>query len=92
MINNKVPVQFSAPADTREEVLEQFKNNLLTILSKGVYTGPKYLKPAEAAAYLNLSRTTIYKMINDGSLKSRKVGGSRLIARADIDQLLSSNV
>ena len=92
MTNNKTPLSFAVPSDTREEVLEQFKKNLLTILSKGVYTEPKFFKPAEAATHLNLSRTTIYKMMKTGVLKTHKVMGSRLIARADIDQLLSSNV
>ena len=86
---NKTPIQFEVPENTHEEVVESFKANLLHILSKGVYTEAKYLKPAEAAAHMNLSRQTIYKMMKTGVLKSRKVMGSRLIAREDIDQLLS---
>lgn len=90
--NNKTPVSIEFPPATREEVVESFKQNLLAVLSKGVYTEPKYLKPADAANHMNLSRQTIYKMMKTGVLKSRKVMGSRLIARVDIDQLLSSSV
>ena len=88
--NNKIPIDIEFPANTREELVESFKRNLLAVLSQGVYTEPKFLKPAEAATHMNLSRGTIYKMMKTGVLKSRKVMGSRLIARADIDQLLIS--
>ena len=37
-----------------------------------------------AAAKVGLSRSTIYRLINDGELPSAKVRGSRIIMRADL--------
>ena len=92
-MQNKVPVKFHIPAETRDEVVESFKQNLLAVLAKGVNTpsGQKYLRPTAAAARLGISRPTIYKMMNSGILKTHKLMGSRLIAIDDLDQLVEAN-
>lgn len=46
---------------------------------------------AEAAESLNLGRTSIYALINDGSLQTIKIGRRRLIKIESIERLLESN-
>jgi len=60
-------------------------------LPKGVYTEPKYLKPDEAASRISVSPAFIYKLMKQGKLISHKLGKSRLIKTADLDQLVESN-
>lgn len=84
-------IQIEIPHGTREDIVEEFKRNLLSVLSQGVYTKPQYIRPAEAANHLSISRPTIYKMMKTGILKSHKLMGSRLINVDDIRQLLSND-
>ena len=44
----------------------------------------------EAIKILGLGRTTLYKLIASGLLKTVKIGGRRLIPRAAIEALLQS--
>lgn len=46
----------------------------------------------EAADYLRISRTTIYRLFNDGSLPRARVGGRTLVRRADCDALLARSI
>ncbi len=43
-----------------------------------------------AAKYLSLSRSGIYRLINNGTLHRVKIGGRSVIRRADADALLES--
>jgi len=43
----------------------------------------------EAADVLRVSRSSIYNMIRDGRLKSVKIAGRTIIARSEIERLLS---
>jgi excisionase family DNA binding protein len=45
---------------------------------------------SDAAIFLSLSRRTIYELMSDGKLPSRKLRGRRLIPRAALLDLLSS--
>jgi excisionase family DNA binding protein len=45
----------------------------------------------EAAAAYRLSRSTLYKLIGSGVLRSAKVGGRRLIPVDAIEALLADN-
>ena len=49
---------------------------------------PLLLKVEETALLLNVSRTRIYYLLRDGSLKSVKVGGRRLIPRQAIESFV----
>ena len=42
----------------------------------------------EAASISRISRSSLYEMIHDGRLPSRKIGGHRLIHDADLRRLL----
>ena len=43
----------------------------------------------EAAAMLGIGRTSIYKAINQGTLRTQKLGRRRLISMASVIQLIS---
>jgi len=43
-----------------------------------------FLTIADAAAVIDVSRSTIYRMIADGSIATQKVRGRRLVERASI--------
>lgn len=45
---------------------------------------------AEAATYVGLHRTTIYRLARNGKLKIRKIGGRSILLREDLDALLES--
>jgi len=50
---------------------------------------PKALfTPAEAATYLGLGRTTIYRLIKLGELDSIHVGSARRITRESMDRFI----
>ena len=42
----------------------------------------------DAAAYLSIHRTSVYRLINKGELRLRKIGGRSIILRDDLDRLL----
>lgn len=43
----------------------------------------------EAAAYLRISRASLYRLFRDGDLKPRKIAGRTLVRRVDADALLA---
>jgi excisionase family DNA binding protein len=48
------------------------------------------LRVNEASVAAGISRTTIYKLMTDGKLRTTKVGGRRLILREDLQALLQA--
>jgi excisionase family DNA binding protein len=50
------------------------------------------LRVNEAAVAAGISRSTIYKLMTDGKLRTTKVGGRRLILREDLQALLQAGV
>ena len=54
-------------------------------------TQPKSMKANEAAAYLNISRSKLYMLLREGSLRSVKIGGSRRFRPCDLDEFLEQN-
>lgn len=48
----------------------------------------EFLSPDEMAKLLSLGRTTSYKILRDGEIKSYKIGRRRIIARRDIEAWL----
>jgi excisionase family DNA binding protein len=50
-----------------------------------------YLKAREVAELLGVSERTIRRWIADGTLPSSKIGGSRLVATADLERLLGED-
>ena len=47
----------------------------------------RLVAPDEAARILSVSRSSIYRMMNDGSLSSVKIRRARRIPLSDIEQL-----
>lgn len=50
-----------------------------------------YLRAAEIALLTGLSERSVRRRLKDKTLTSSKIGGARLIARADLERLLSSS-
>jgi excisionase family DNA binding protein len=50
------------------------------------------LRVNEASVAAGISRSTIYKLMSAGTLRTTKVGGRRLILRADLEALLQAGV
>lgn len=44
-----------------------------------------WLKPCEAACYMNIGESTLWKLLAEGAIPSSKDGGNVRIARVDID-------
>lgn len=56
--------------------------------TKIVKAGGLSYRPAEAAAVLGISRSTIYGMIADGTLEARKLGGATVIRHEELVRIL----
>jgi excisionase family DNA binding protein len=52
-------------------------------------SGHEFLRASDIAGRTGVSIRTVRRWIADGVLPSTKIGGARLVARADLDQLLS---
>jgi excisionase family DNA binding protein len=50
------------------------------------------LRVRDASVAVGLSRSTLCKLMATGKLRSTKVGGRRLILRADLEALLQAGV
>ena len=50
---------------------------------------PRLMEVPEAAAALHISRATLYERIGDGSIRSVKVGGRRLVPESEIARVAS---
>ena len=49
----------------------------------------QYLRAREIARLLGVSERTVRRLISDGTFPSVKVGGARLVAKADLERVLS---
>ncbi|MCP1545370.1 helix-turn-helix domain-containing protein [Methylorubrum extorquens] len=49
---------------------------------------PLAYRPADAAHVLGVSRATVYKLITQGDLKARQIGGAILIRHNDLMELV----
>jgi excisionase family DNA binding protein len=56
---------------------------------KGVSEEKRAYRMNEAVAAYRLSRTTLYKLITTGKLRTAKIGGRRLIPRDALEALLN---
>jgi excisionase family DNA binding protein len=59
-----------------------------TSMTNNLAPSPQYLRPAKAAVYLQVTRSTIYRLMSEKKLKSYLVGGTRLLKTSDIDALV----
>jgi excisionase family DNA binding protein len=50
----------------------------------------KARRPAEACKVLRISRSTLYRRIDDGTLKAVKLGGVRLITEDSINAIVQA--
>ena len=47
-----------------------------------------HLRAGEVAVELGVSERTVRRWIADGTLRSMKIGGTRLVARAELERLM----
>lgn len=52
---------------------------------------PAYLRPKDAARYMSVGQSTLYRLMGRKQLRVREVGGVRLIAVKDIDALIEGS-
>lgn len=50
------------------------------------------LRIPEAAEQLNISRTTMYRLINDGTIKTVRVGQRQRVPAAEINRLIAEQM
>lgn len=62
--------------------------------SVGVVPGdrPRYLRPRDAAEYLSVGTSTLYRLISRKQIKVASIAGVRLIRSVDLDALVESNL
>lgn len=49
----------------------------------------KLVSISDATAILGVGRSTIYKLINEGALKTKRIGRRTLVPRSDLDRMLA---
>lgn len=52
----------------------------MTIYKEKLAPLPHFLKPMEVAEHLRISRAKMYRLMKSGTIRSVKLGGTRLIA------------
>lgn len=52
---------------------------------------PRWLRPAAAAEYAGLSRSSLYEEMGAGRIRSYRVKGCRLIDREELDRFIASH-
>lgn len=52
--------------------------------------GLAFLRPRQVAELLGLTERSVRRWIRDGTLPSRRLGGARFVARADLERLLGA--
>lgn len=53
---------------------------------------PQLLRISEAATYLSISRTTMYRLINEGTIKTVQVGQRKRVPLAEINRLIAEQM
>jgi len=85
--NQSLPVTKLIRLDERS--LRQLADFLTTKLEAlRPYSKPELLTIRDAMATLRVSRSTIYRLINEGQLEKKQVGGRSLVSRSSITLLL----
>lgn len=51
--------------------------------------GPLFLGPVAIATFLNVSKMTVYRLIDNGEIKAFRVGRSIRVHRRDLDDYLT---
>ncbi len=55
----------------------------------GAKSESKLVSISDATAILGVGRSTIYKLINEGALQTKRIGRRTLVPRSDLDQMLA---
>lgn len=57
----------------------------------GTQSESKLVSISDATAILGVGRSTIYKLINEGALQTKRIGRRTLVPRSDLNQMLSGD-
>ena len=68
--------------------MKQIKTSLLDPTAVPEYKPRPAYTLREVMGILRVSRGTVYRLLNDGELKSKKVGGRRLVPHSEIIRFL----
>jgi excisionase family DNA binding protein len=60
--------------------------------SPNTFTGDGLRTVPEVAAYLAVSRSKVYQMMDEGVLPFVKLGGNRRIRSSDVEKLVADNL
>ena len=78
-------------ADRREKVTaEQINHNIK--VKESLASDSSYMRPEDAAKFIGVSRRTLYRYLKDGIIQSKQMPGLTVISKADLTELLKSNV
>ena len=77
-------------AERREKVTaEQINHNI--VLKEALTPDSAYIRPHDAAKYLGVSRSTLYRYIADGIIQAKQLPGLTVICKADLTELLRND-
>ena len=74
-----------------EQVSERTAQKVVERIGQGEEPGDEALTVVEAADFLRLGQSTVYKMAADGRLPSVKLGGRLVFRRADLSDYLEAH-
>ena len=83
-----LPRSFTLDRSTIDQIVQALATRLETGASLLGREMPQLVSIKETAKQLGLGRSTIYQMINEGSLQVRRIGGRTLVTQESIQALL----
>ena len=83
-----LPKSISLDRSTIDQIVQALATRLETGASLLGREMPQLVSIKETAKQLGLGRSTIYQMINEGSLEVRRIGGRTLVTQESIQALL----
>jgi len=63
-----------------------------TEMTKLILAAQTYFRPEEAATYLRVGRTTMFQLLRMDAVPSVRIGGVRLVRKADLDAFVEDRL
>jgi excisionase family DNA binding protein len=88
-----LPVEKTGPSKRAgSDSVSQIPPNMTPVPAPVLRPGERFLTPADVAAALQVSRATVYALIERGELRARRVGLHLRVLAADLDSLCADHV